>query len=301
MPRIDVLADYGDQCGECPIWDPAGQDLYWTDITGRRFLKWSFSKRLAEVVGRGFEVAGFALRKQGGFAVTNSQGIWLWDGTGKPELIAESVDGKLCALNDCTADPVGRLFSGSCFYDPTWEDYPSGYLFRVDLDGSVHIVAEGLRLSNGLGFSPDETILYLTDSAARTIYAFDYRRSEGTIRNQRVFVKVPPDEGIPDGLTVDAAGFVWSVQWFGGCLVRYDSAGIEERRIGIPASQTTSMAFGGPDLTDIFVTSASVPDALPLAPPGYRSGEVYTGGKLFHLNLGLQGREEYRARIRVDL
>jgi len=200
-------------------------------------------------------------------------------------------------LNDCIADPEGRLFSGSCFYDSGREDYPSGYLFRADLDGSVHIVAEGLRLSNGLGFSPDETTLYLTDSADRTIYAFDYRRSDGTIRKRRVFVKVSPEEGIPDGLTVDAAGFLWSVQWFGGCLVRYDPDGIVERRIQIPASQTTSMAFGGPELTDIFVTSASVPDALPLAPPGYCSGAVYTGGKLFHLNLGLQGGEEYRARI----
>jgi D-xylonolactonase len=275
--------------------------LHWTDITGRRFFRWSPSRRASEIVAEGFDVAGFALREQGGFVVTNSGGFWLWDGVEKPEPIAEAVDGKLCALNDCTADPAGRLFSGSCFYDPSREDYPSGYLFRVDLDGSVHIVAEGLRLSNGLGFSPDETTLYLTDSATRTIYAFDYHRSDGTIRNKRVFVKVPPEEGIPDGLTVDAAGFVWSVQWFGGCLVRYDCDAKIERRVEIPASQTTSMAFGGPELTDIFVTSASTPDALPLAPPGYCSGEVYTGGKLFHLNLGLPGKEEYRARIRVAL
>jgi sugar lactone lactonase YvrE len=297
VPKIEVLADYVDLCGESPIWDAVGQNLYWTDITGRRFFKWSLSRRATEVVAEGFEIAGFALRKQGGFVVTNSTGFWLWDRTGAPQLIAEAADGQICALNDCTTDPEGRLFAGSCFYDPSREDYPSGYLFRADLDGSVHVVCEGLRLSNGLGFSPDETTLYLTDSAVRTIYAFDYCRKDGRVRNKRVFVKVPSDEGIPDGLTVDSAGFVWSVQWFGGCLVRYDPDGAVERRIAIPASQTTSMAFGGPALTDIFVTSASTPDALPLAPPGYRADQVYNGGKLFHVNVDIQGKEEYHARI----
>jgi D-xylonolactonase len=258
---------------------------------------WSPQQRKIVLLSEGFEIAGFAMNAEGGFVVTNSTGFWLLDGAGKQKLIMDSVDGKRCVLNDCIADPEGRLFSGSCFYDATREDYPSGHLFRLDVNGSVQVVDEGLQLSNGLGFSPDNSTLYLSDSAARRIYAYDYRRSDGSVRNRRVFVQVPSDEGLPDGLTVDAAGFVWSVQWFGGCLVRYDADGKVERRISIPASQTTSMAFGGKDLTDIFVTSAAQPDALPLAPPGYNAGQVYTGGKLFHLNLGIPGKEEYRARV----
>ena len=96
---------------------------------------------------------------------------------------------------------------------------------------------------------------------------------------------------------MDAEGFVWSARWFGGCIVRYDPDGKLERRVEIPARQTSSLAFGGPDLTDIFVTSAASPEPLELAPVGYRPENVYSGGKLFHLNLGIPGRNEYRARI----
>lgn len=295
MPEIHVLADFGDLCGECPIWDGRRQRLYWTDITGRRFFQWSRQQGARSLITDNFEIAGFALNADRGFVVTNSSGFWLWNDAGEKQLIVDSVDGKSCALNDCIADPEGRVFSGSCFFDGAREDYPLGYLFRLDLDGSVQIIDEGLRLSNGLGFSPDESTLYLADSAERRIYAYDYRRSDGTLRNRRTLVRVPTREGIPDGLTVDAAGFIWSVQWFGGSLVRYDADGTIERRISIPASQTTSIAFGGPDLTDIFVTSAAQPDALSLAPPGYDVADVYNGGKLFHLNLDIPGKMEYRA------
>ena len=106
-----------------------------------------------------------------------------------------------------------------------------------------------------------------------------------------------PDEGIPDGLTVDAARFVWSVRWLGGCLVRYDAEGKTDRRVLIPASQTSSMAFGGNEFSDIFVTSAGQPDSLPLAPLGYDARKVCNGGKLFRLNLGISGKEEYKARV----
>ena len=106
------------------------------------------------------------------------------------------------------------------------------------------------------------------DSAARRIYAYDYRRRDGAISNRRTFVTVPRDEGVPDGLTVDAEGFVWCAHWFGACVIRYDPDGKIERRIPIPASRTSSLAFGGPELTDIFVTSEAFTDSLPLAPLG---------------------------------
>jgi D-xylonolactonase len=296
MLDMEVIADYGDLCGECPIWDNRDQVLYWTDITGQRFYRYLWQERRHELVRQGFELAGFALRESGGFVVTNSTGFWLWDEKGSPRLLADEAEGRRCVLNDCIADPEGRVYSGSCFYDPNRSDYELGCLFRADTDGSVHVVDEGIQLSNGLGFSPDYQTLYLSDSAARLIFAYDYNRQEGTLRNRRVFVKVPSEEGVPDGLTVDAEGFVWCAHWFGGCVIRYDPDGRIERRIVTPASQTSCLTFGGPDCTDIFITSAGLSDSLPLAPPGYDPGAVYTGGKLFHLNLGIRGRPENRAR-----
>ncbi len=296
MNDVEVLADHNDLCGESPIYDDRTEKLYWTDITGRRSYSWSQRTRQSELLQQSFEIAGFALREEGDFVMVNSEGFFLWDGRQNRRLIAAEADGRRCALNDCITDPEGRVFAGSAFYDPSRDNYPTGCLFRADPNGKVQVVDEDLRLSNGLGFSPDQTILYLADSAVRTIYAYDYRREDGSIGNRRTYVTVPANEGIPDGLTVDADGFVWSAQWFGGCLVRYDPDGKVERRVPIPATQTTSLTFGGPDLTDIFVTSASMPDALPLAPSGYSANQVYSGGKLFRLNLGIPGRKEYRAR-----
>ena len=298
MSVIAQLADFDDLCGESPIWDARSGNLYWTDINGRRFYRCTWPGRKSELLHDGFEVAGFALQEDGSFVVANSGGFWLWDGSGTPALLANEAEGQACALNDCIADPVGRVFSGSCFYDSTRADYTTGCLFVLDTDQHVRIVDEGFGLANGLGFSPIQSTLYFSDSARRIIYAYDYRASDGRLSGRRVFVRVPSEEGIPDGLTVDAEGFVWSAQWFGGCLVRYDPDGCVERRVQIPASQVTCLGFGGPEMTDIFVTSASYADALPLAPGGYRPEDQYNGGALFHLNIGIPGKQEYRARIR---
>ncbi len=155
---------------------------------------------------------------------------------------------------------------------------------------------EGFGLANGMGFSPDSTTLYFTDSAARRIYAYDYNADTGSVKHRRLFVQASNDEGLPDGLTVDSEGYVWSAQWFGGCIIRYDPDGVIERRIRIPAHQTSSVAFGGPDLTDIFVTSAAVPDALALAPIHYQAAKN-VGGPLFHLNVGIPGKPEFRCQV----
>ena len=202
-------------------------------------------------------------------------------------------------MNDCIADPQGRLFAGSLFYDPADDNYPLGHLIRVDTDGSAKIVDDGIRLANGLGFSPDLKTLYFVDSVERVIFAYDYNVESGGIRNRREFVRVPRDSGLPDGLTVDAAGFVWCAHWFGGRVVRYDPDGKIERIIPVPAKQVSSIAFGGPEFTDIFITSAALSDSLTLAPMDYDPGVGYIGGSLFHTNLDIPGRPEYSARISI--
>lgn len=297
MQPVEAIADYGDLCGECPTWSSRDQVLYWSDISGRKLYRCTWPARTHAVHHEGLEVSGIALHASGGLVIVNSEGVWLRNADGKPHLVVDVVDGRRCALNDCIADPEGRLFTGSCFFDPNRDDYDLGFLMRVDNDGAAQIVDDGIHLANGLGFSPDGSTLYFTDSAARILYAYDYRRVDGAIRNRRVFAKIPNDQGIPDGLTVDAEGFVWSAQWFGGCIVRYDPEGKEQQRIAIPASQTSSLAFGGPDLTDIFVTSASLLDALSLAPSTYRSDRGMVGGRLFHLNPGIPGKPDYEAKL----
>ena len=297
MTQVEVVADYGDLCGEGPLWHEGEQALYWIDLTGKRLYRYTYPDDKHQIVHQGLEICGIALHESGKFVIVNSGGVWLWDLKEDLRLIAGTIENKKCALNDCVVDPEGRLFSGSCFFDPANASYERGCLFRIDADGSGHIVDDGISLANGLGFSLDHSTLYFADSAERVIYAYDYRRLDGSLRNRRRFVSVPSTQGLPDGLTVDAEGFVWSAQWFGGCIVRYDPDGKEQQRINVPAAQSSSLAFGGPDLSDIFVTSAALDDGLPLAPPGYSPGARRAGGALYRVRLGIRGRLEYRARI----
>jgi len=293
---IRVIAGYGNLCGEGPLWDDRSQVLYWTDITGKRFFRYRWQDRQHELLHEGFQVGGFCFQEDGGFVVTNSAGIWLWIAGTEPVLLAAEAEGKECVMNDCIADPEGRVYSGSYHYDPDGESPPS-FLFRVDTDGSVHVADEGIKFSNGLAFSTDCSTLYFADTVGRCIYAYDWRRADGALSNRRVFVRVPREEGLPDGLTVDAQGFIWCAHWFGGCLTRYDPDGILERRVITPAAQTSSLAFGGPGLNEIFITSAGASNMLSLAPPGYDPEKVYVGGPLYQVKTEIQGKKEFRSRV----
>ncbi|MGC9998933.1 MAG: SMP-30/gluconolactonase/LRE family protein [Bryobacteraceae bacterium] len=291
---IEVIADYQDQCGECPVWNPERSVLNWTDCTGLRFYEYDGVRH--KILRSGFQVNGFRVHRNGGFVVVNNEGVWYWDGVGAPGLILAQAEGEACQLNDCIADSHGRLYSGSCFYDPQAE-YPLGKLIRVDLDGTACILDDGIQLANGLGFSPDDRTLYFTDTAARTIYAYDYDPATGDVKNRRTFVKVPADQGLPDGMTVDSEGFVWSAQWYGSCVVRYDPDGSVERRIDTPAKQTSCVAFGGSELTDLFITSAAKSEPMPVMPPGYDAVNGCFGGPLYRVRLEIRGRAQAQARI----
>jgi sugar lactone lactonase YvrE len=296
---IQVVADYGDLCGEGPLWDDQKQILYWTDIDGKRTYRFLWNERRHELLHDGFQVNGWCLQQTGGFVVTNSNGIWIWSPGTRPMLLGSEADGKDCVMNDCIADPEGRVYSGSYHYNPNGDAAPS-FLFRVDTDGSVHIADEGIQFSNGLAFSPDCSTLYFSDTVARIIYAYKWHREDGTLTDRRVFVRVPRDEGFPDGLTVDAEGYLWCAHWFGVCIARYDPDGKLEHRVTFPAAQTSSLAFGGPDLDMIFVTSASKSNMLQEAPPGYCPDTVYVGGQLYQMKSDVQGRKEHRSRIRMS-
>jgi D-xylonolactonase len=294
MPELTSIADYQDLCGECPVWDAEAASLYWIDCVGLKFLQYDWRTGQHRIVRQGFAVNGFRRNRSGGFVLTNNDGVWLWDGHGDPRLLTADAEGSRCQLNDCTADPAGRLIAGSYFYNPAGE-YQLGKLIRIDTNGRAIVLDEGFHLSNGLGFSPDARRLYFADSVARMIYAYDYDVSTGSARNRRVLVQVPREEGLPDGLAVDAEGFVWSAQWYGNCVVRYDPDGKLERRIQTPAKQTSSVAFGGPYLTDIFITSAGQSEPMPIMPPGYDPASGYFGGALYHVNPGIPGQLQHMA------
>ncbi len=295
---VEVIADYGDLCGECPVWDETTNALYWVDAVGQRFYQYEPRIRKHHIVWEGVEIYGFRRNRKGGFIITNPSGIWLWDAVNTPRLVAAEVGGVKCQMNDCTADSNGRLYAGTTYFDPA-AAYKPGYLLRVDNNGAVSILDEGFHLSNGIAFSTDERTMYFTDSIGRRIYAYDYDAATGNIRNRRVLVEVPRDEGIPDGLTVDAEGFLWSAQWYGSSVVRYDPDGKVERRIETPAKQTSCCAFGGAQLDELYITSAARSEPTSAMPHGYDSDAGYFGGALYVTHPGVQGRAMPMADILV--
>ena len=205
-------------------------------------------------------------------------------------------EGQKLKFNDILAAPGGRIYAGTYYWNAADEMERAGKLYLVQPDSSVEVVAEGIELANGLGLSPDLKTLYFADSTARVIYAFDVDEQSGRLSRRRVFVKVPSDEGLPDGLTVDADGFVWSAQWYGSQVVRYDPAGKVERRIAMPVGQVASVEFGGGELDELFITSAGESWKSRFSPPGYDYSKP-VGGAVYRARSGVRGKKELVAAV----
>jgi sugar lactone lactonase YvrE len=156
-------------------------------------------------------------------------------------------------LNDGACDPAGRLWVGA-----TAMDFGSrpGSLYRVEPDGEVTVAIDTVQFANGIGFSPDAGTLYLIDTLAHVLLAYDFDNDAGTLAGARRVAVFDPAQGMPDGLAVDAEGGIW-VARYGACAVeRYDDRGDVTERVLLPAAQPTCPAFGGPGLGTMYVTSA---------------------------------------------
>jgi D-xylonolactonase len=285
--KPDLIADYACITGEGPLWHPLEKRLYWLDIPQGRIFRYDPATGRHEICHQADEaIGGLTIQADGALLLFMARGaVRRWHNGVLETIIEEIPQERNSRFNDVIADPEGRVFCGTM---PT--EHRLGRLYRLDPDGTLTQVLDAVDISNGMGLSPDLRYLYHTESQARTITCFDYDRTTGELANRRVFVEIPPGEGVPDGLTVDAEGYVWSARWGGSRLVRYTPEGEEERRIRFPANKVSSVTFGGSDLTDIYVTTAGGDDKAENGPGA---------GALFHLNLGIQGRPEFFSRVEV--
>lgn len=280
----ELMADYRCETGEGPLWHPMERQVYWSDIPRGRIFRLNPFSRRHEQIYEGRIVGGYTIQSDGSLLLFMDRGsVAVWR-DGKLEYLVNEMEGETDnRFNDVAADPAGRVFCGTM---PT--DTRSATLYRMDTDGSVTTVLEGVGLSNGIGFSPDQKQMYYTDSLARKIYIFDYDIDSGDITNQRVFVETPDDGSIPDGMTVDAEGYVWGARWDGSSLYRYNPDGEQVVQIQFPAKKVSSVIFGGVDLTDMYVTTAG---------GGNKAEEGPGAGGLFRLNVGVQGKPEFLSRV----
>ena len=281
----ELIADRACVTGEGPLWHPTEKKLYWVDIPKGRIFRFDPATEEHEQIYDGEVVGGVTIQEDGSLLLFMAPGaVAVWREGQLTPVIEEIPDETDSRFNDVIADPEGRVFCGTM----STADRP-GRLYRLDLDSTLTPVLENVGTSNGMGFTLDRKAFYHTDSRTREISLFDYHRNTGEIVNRRTFVSVPEGEGVPDGMTVDADGTIWSARWDGNCLVRYAQDGAELLRIHFPAKKVSSVIFGGDDYRDMYITTAG----------GDRKDVEGKGaGALFRLRLGIQGLPEFPSRIR---
>lgn len=297
MNPLELLISENYRCAESPIWDSAKQILYFNDMNASRVFSYDpKSAQVHELNTGGLNAAGMAFNHKGELVLAGTAGLHLWRDSGEScELISQQ-QGEALNFNDILADPKGRLYAGTWYWGAEQYEKP-GKLYLIDVDGSLRIQDEGIELSNGLGLSPDARTLYYADSSARRIYAYNVDPISGELSNRRIFVNVPRAEGLPDGLTVDAGGFIWSAQWYGSQIVRYDPDGKVERRINVPSAQVASIAFGGPEMDELYITTAGEDWSTSFVPVGYNSSKLNINGNVYRLRAGVRGKQEYIAKL----
>ncbi|MGB0386295.1 MAG: SMP-30/gluconolactonase/LRE family protein [Ardenticatenaceae bacterium] len=244
-----------DILGEGPVWSIEEQALYWVDIERPALQRWNPATGEHKVWQMPSQIGSYALREGGEAVVALRTGLaWLDLGSGDVTPIVDpEADMVHNRFNDGACDRQGRFWAGTMHL--TGND-PSGSLYRFDPDGTLTKMRTPVWVSNGLGWSPDNRIMYYADSPTGHIYAYDFDPDTGNISNERIFAHT--DDGYPDGLTVDAEGYVWSAKWDGWRIVRYAPDGSIDREIKMPVQRPTSCMFGGPELRHLFITSATV-------------------------------------------
>jgi sugar lactone lactonase YvrE len=280
MP-LQMISDQATQTGENPLWHPVEKRLYWTDIPTGRLFRYDPVTNETEQIYDGETVGGFTFQEDGSLLLFMERGrIALWRDGELTTLINEIPAERESRFNDVIADPQGRVFCGTM---PTATAL--GRLYRLDPDLSLHLILEGINISNGLGFTPDQKSLYYTESVARKIYIFNYDADTGEISNQRIWKEIPPNEGVPDGLTVDAKGCIWSARWDGAAVYKYAPTGENIQKIEIPALKVTSITFGCEDLNTLYITTA--------LDGGTKADEGDGAGALFRLRVDVAGLPEF--------
>jgi sugar lactone lactonase YvrE len=255
MTNVRCVADVKAELGEGPVWALDEQALYWVDILAPALHRLdpatgaARSWRLPQAIG------SFGLREQGGAVVALRNGLHLFDfDRGELTFLSDpEADLPGNRFNDGKVSPDGRFWAGTM--DEAELKRPSGALYRLDPDRSVHKMATDLIVSNGLAWSADGGTLFHSDSKGQVIYVYDYDLASGDIDNRRVLARPSEEVGRPDGGAADMEGFYWSAGISAGVLNRWSPDGHLDRQIAMPCAAPTCPCFGGPDLKTLYVTS----------------------------------------------
>jgi L-arabinonolactonase len=255
MTPVDIIPAQN-ILGEGVSWHHETQTLWWSDIQAQKLWRYDIASKTTKSFDTPERLTSFGFIDGSETLVAAFEsGIGLYK-PGTPDiswLHRPHFDVPGLRFNDGRVDRQGRFWTGTMV--ETAGGPKAGTLHSIGGDGGIRTHADGISISNGICWSPDSRCFYFADSPTRTIYVYDFDPDSGSTSNRRVFARTPQG-AYPDGANVDAQGFLWSAHWGAGRVVRYAPDGTIDSAIEIPAEQPTCVAFGGPDLDLMFVTSA---------------------------------------------
>lgn len=291
-PTVDCVLDARATLGEGIVWDAADRRLWWVDIAAPALHRFDPATGRNETWTMPSAVGCVAPRERGGAVVGLEEGWCAFDpDSGAVDVLNPNAPGEAgMRFNDGCVDPVGRFWAGTMPKagpaNAAAGEPGNGLLFRLEADRSSPRILDGFYTQNGLAFSPDGAVMYLSDShpAVRTIWAFDFHLESGRPSNRRVFFDTRQVAGRPDGAAMDADGGYWMAGIEGWQVVRITPGGTVDRIIEVPVEKPTCLAFGGPRLDTLYVTCMGAG----LITNGTEARQPQAGG-VFALDPGVAG------------
>jgi sugar lactone lactonase YvrE len=259
---VEIAVHANARLAEGPRWDAAEGRLLWVDIEACELHVLENGEDRA--IAFDSMVSAAAPTTGGPVLVALADRLALVDlGDESIQTLLKLPHGPEVRSNDGACDGAGRFWIGTMAFD---EKSPDGALYRYD--GRLERVLDGVTISNGIGWSRDDSLMYYIDSPEQRIDVFDFDLESGRAADRRAFVSIDESDGTPDGLTVDDEGGVWVALHGGGCVRRYDERGNLDAVLNVPAEKVTSCCFGGDDGRSLFVTTREPVGNVYVAQPG---------------------------------
>ncbi|MSR82977.1 MAG: SMP-30/gluconolactonase/LRE family protein [Candidatus Latescibacteria bacterium] len=286
--QLELLVDFRAKIGEGPLWDEQAQVLYWVDIMGNQLCIYDPVKKQNTPIDVGQPVGTVVVRESGGLMLALQDGLASFDLKSHEVKILVDPEAHLPdnRFNDGKCDPAGRFWAGTMAFAAT---KGVGSLYCMDTDLSVRKMLGEISISNGILWSQDHQTMYYIDSLKMDVRAYDFDLKTGDIANERVACQIPKEMGLPDGMAIDAEGMLWVAHYNGSRVCRWNPQdGQVLETIPLPVSRVTACAFGGPDLDQLYITSAS----QGMSPEEWQK-EPHAGG-LFVCSPGVKGVPTFR-------
>lgn len=286
--EAELVLDAKAILGEGPCWDDQKNVLYWIDIAGKQLHIYDPRNNKDIVIETAERVTAVAPRKLGGLVLAAEHGFYTLDLETENMTSITNPEKHLPnnRFNDGKCDAMGRFWAGTMDEDG---EVDCGALYCLDVDFRVRKVLNPVSCSNGIAWDAKNETLYYIDTPTMQVAAFDFDLASGTVRNKRIAVTIPEDQGVPDGMTIDAEGMLWVAHWGGYRVSRWNpQTGQCTEQVRVPVAKVTSCVFGGEQLNELYITTASI---------GLNEQELreqpYAGG-VFKVKTDVKGTRTYR-------